>query len=124
VLSHDGRTGYVADFASDELTVWDVHSREALGTISVGIYPHTFGVSPDDLWLVVSNTGESSVCIVDARERRTVARLDVGGGPGHVDFDPAGECAFVGCQLSNQVAAVDFRRQRVVGLIDAGLPVA
>jgi YVTN family beta-propeller protein len=121
-LSQDGRTGYVADFAGDQLTVWDVARREAVGAIPVGIYPHIFGISPDSAWLVVSNTGESSVCIVDAQARRTVATLGVGGGPGHVAFDPQGECAFVGCQLSNQVAAIDFRRQRVLELIDASAP--
>jgi YVTN family beta-propeller protein len=121
LLSHDGRLGYVADFVADDLTVWDVKRREAIGRIPVGIYPHAFGISPDDCWLVISNTGESSMCIADASSRQTVARLDVGGGPGHVDFDPEGECAFVGCQLSNQVAAIDVRRKRVIELVDVGL---
>jgi len=124
MISHNGKRGYVSDFVADDLTVWDVDRREPVGRIPVGIYPHAFGISPDDRWLVVSNTGESSVCIADAQACRTVARLEVGGGPGHVDFDPDGEIAFAGCQISNQVAAIDFRRQQLIELVDVGAPAA
>ena len=39
LLSPDGRTGYVADFAADELTVWDVDFRRQrlIELIDVGL---------------------------------------------------------------------------------------
>ncbi|HEY8692792.1 MAG TPA: hypothetical protein VIR57_08630 [Chloroflexota bacterium] len=38
--------------------------------------------------------------------------------------DPSGDCAFVACQLSNQVAVVEPARQRLLDLIDVATPAA
>ena len=70
--------------------------------------------------MVVSNTGESSVCVIDARTRESKARLQVGGAPAHLAFDPDGACAFVGCESTDQVAVIDLRRQKILDLVKAG----
>src|SRR5262249_46022304 len=44
-ISADGRYGYVANFASDGLTVFNCRNHEVVETISVGIYPHFFALS-------------------------------------------------------------------------------
>jgi DNA-binding beta-propeller fold protein YncE len=119
VLDHGGRFGYVANFASDDLTVWDCCYHRIVATIPVGIYPHFFALSPDDEWIVASNTGEASVCLVDAHKHETRARLPVGGAPAHIAFSPDGECAFVGCERSDEVAVIDLRHQSIVEMIRA-----
>ncbi|MGE5302562.1 MAG: beta-propeller fold lactonase family protein [Alphaproteobacteria bacterium] len=120
VLDHCGRFGYVANFASDDLTVWDTDTNRVAARIKVGIYPHFFAFSPNDRWVVVSNTGESSVCLIDAMSAQTVARLDVGQAPAHIAFDPEGACAFVGCEISDEIAVIDLSRQKVVDFVKAG----
>jgi YVTN family beta-propeller protein len=121
VLNHAGRFGYVANFASDDLTVWEVDTNRVAARIKVGTYPHFFAFSPDDRWLIVSNTGESSICLIDTVKAETIAKLDVGQAPAHIAFDPDGACAFVGCEISNEVAVIDMSTQRVVELVKAGV---
>jgi YVTN family beta-propeller protein len=120
VLDHAGRFGYVANFASDDLTVWQTDTNRVAARIEVGIYPHFFAFSPDDRWLVVSNTGESSLCLIDTVERETIARLDIGQAPAHIAFDPDGACAFIGCEISDEVAVIDMSMRRVIDLVKAG----
>ena len=91
-----------------------------IATISVGTYPHFFAISTDGDWLVVSNTGESSVCIIDAGEHKIRARLQVGPAPAHLAFSPDNECAFVGCESSDEVAVIDLTKRTLVELIKAG----
>jgi DNA-binding beta-propeller fold protein YncE len=69
---------------------------------------------------VVSNTGAASVCIIDALSHKTVARLDVGGAPAHLAFDPDGRCAFVGCEASDEIAVIDLAGKTVLDSVKAG----
>ena len=100
--------------------MWDCTNNQVIATIPVGIYPHFFALSSDGKWIVVSNTGESSICLIDAHEHEPRARLQVGGAPAHVAFSPDNECAFIGCESTNEVAVVDLGKQTVVDLIKAG----
>jgi DNA-binding beta-propeller fold protein YncE len=58
--------------------------------------------------------------VIDARTHETRARLPVGGAPAHLAFDPDSECAYVGCESTDEVAVIDLRRQTVLDLIKAG----
>jgi len=69
---------------------------------------------------VGSNTGESSICLIDVQENALRARLDVGRAPAHLGFSPDYECAFVGCESSDEVAVINLRRQVVIEMISAG----
>jgi DNA-binding beta-propeller fold protein YncE len=104
--------------------VWDCRSHWVIATIAVGIYPHFFALSPDGQWLVVSNTGESSICLIDTHAHEPRARLPVGGAPAHIAFSPDGELAFVGCESSDELAVVDLRRASVLDLIRVGAAAA
>ena len=86
----------------------------------MGIYPHFFAISPNGQWIVVSNTGESSVCVIDARTHETRARLPVGGAPAHLAFDSDSESVFVGCENTDEVAVIDLEKQNVLDVIKAG----
>ena len=121
-LSSEGNFGYVANFASDDLTVWDCGNHRVVAKIAVGIYPHFFALTPDGRWLVVSNTGESSVCVIDARTHETRARLQVGAAPAHLAFSPDSELAFVGCEGADEVAVIDLAKQTLVEAIRPGKP--
>jgi YVTN family beta-propeller protein len=68
----------------------------------------------------VANTGAASATIVDARRHAVTATVGVGAGPSHVAFDPDGECAYVACSGSNDVAVLAPARHEVIGTIAAG----
>ncbi len=65
-------------------------------------------------------SAESSICLIDARQHQTRARLQVGAAPAHLAFSPDTECAFVACESTDEVAVIGLRKQTVVGLIKAG----
>jgi len=69
---------------------------------------------------LVSNTGESSVCIIDAREHKTRACLKVGGAPAHLAFSPDNELAFVACERTDEIAVIELGRQSVLQTVQAG----
>jgi 6-phosphogluconolactonase (cycloisomerase 2 family) len=60
--------------------------------------------------------------LIDAREHKIRARLPVGAAPAHLAFSADNECAFIGCESTNEVAVVDLEKQTVVDLINAGRP--
>ena len=60
------------------------------------------------------------MCLADATKNQTTAKVNVGGAPGHIAFEPEGECAFIGCEATDEVAVIDLSGQRVLDLIKVG----
>lgn len=83
-LSPDGRWGYVLSPDQSTLgpggtvSVIDTSVFKVVQVIPVGRGPSTVAFSPDGQFAVVSNTEAGSIVLIDAREHRTVAVIDVG----------------------------------------------
>jgi YVTN family beta-propeller protein len=95
--SSDGRRIWVADqgllldrAASDKLYEIDAESASVVATIGVGEGAHGVVVSDEDDRVYVTNTSASTVSVVDAAQRRTLATIPVGRAPNGIAHWHAG----------------------------------
>jgi YVTN family beta-propeller protein len=98
-----------------------------MGTIHVGNSPGMARVSPDGSTVVVSNRGDNSVSLIDAKLLRVRSTLSVCKQPEDIAILPDSSKAFVSCSGSNQVASIQLKsasppakEDRVLALLDVG----
>ena len=78
--------------------------------IPVGLGRGHVSFDAEDRFAYVANTLSDDVTAV----------LEVGGASVHIALDPAGECAFVGCERLDEVGIIDLRRQTVIHPVRVG----
>jgi YVTN family beta-propeller protein len=77
-LSPDGHELWVTSLLDNCLYIYDVKAEKIAGSVPVGEGPNWVAFSPDDKYVVVSNSGSDDVSVIDAVGRREVARVKTG----------------------------------------------
>ena len=122
-ISPDGRRVYVANFLDDTVAVFDADTLTLVSSLPTDCYPHGLDVSPDGKYLVTTGFGSDHVKIFDTASHCELARVEVGAGSSHTAFAPDGT-AWIGCSISDHVAAVDLASRACVARLRlAGSPV-
>jgi YVTN family beta-propeller protein len=114
---------FVADGASDTVTVLDVGTGRVRATVHVGAHPagiaiagQTSGIrEAGDAEVYVAVTGANVVVVLSASSRQILATIPVPGGPGSVVVPATGGVAYVGTR-SGTVVAVDVATHTVLGV--------
>ena len=73
-LSPDGKTLYVANAGSDDVSVIDLNTNQGLAHISVGSNPRGIAVSPDGSHVYVNNVLDGNLSVIDT-DTLTVTNL-------------------------------------------------
>lgn len=76
-LSADGRRLWVANAASNDVSVVDVVTRRGLAHLEVGAYPTGIALSPDGRRVYVNNTLDGTVTVLDAQRYAAIATVAV-----------------------------------------------
>jgi len=103
VISNDGKTLYVANSDTDDITIIDTEKDEVIGSISVklsenssiGATPSSIDMSSDGSLLFVSSSGLNSIDIVSVSEKRVIGRIPTGWYPTRVLLSSDGEKLYV-----------------------------
>lgn len=105
-LAPEGDLAYVANTASNNVSVLDLKDRREVAAIGTGEEPVAVRVSPDGKTLAVSNRRGNSVSLIDPATRRV--RAVVSGCPGASDIAilPDSSKAFVACSEGHQILAI------------------
>jgi YVTN family beta-propeller protein len=82
--------------------------------------PISLALSPDGAEIYVACEASRSVVVVDARERKKVAEIRVGGQPNDVTFSPDGKTVFVTNRLDDTVSVIDVAAREVLKVIPVG----
>jgi YVTN family beta-propeller protein len=82
--------------------------------------PVNLALSPQGNELYVACEASNEVIVVDAREKRKVAEIPVGGQPNDVTFAPDGRTAYVSNRLDDSVSVIDVATRRVVRTVPVG----
>ena len=90
----------------------DARSRAVGAPIAVGHRPASSAMTPDGHLLVVSNTLDRSVSIVDLTRHAVVATVPVGAAPERVVISADGATAWVANVLDRSLISVDLRTHR------------
>ena len=83
-ITPNGRTAYVANFGSDNVTPIDVatDTAAAVGSwISVGSEPDAIAITPDGTTALVANSGDGSVSVIALSTGQVVETITVGAVP-------------------------------------------
>jgi len=124
VNSSTGRI-YVANAASDNLSVIDGASSTVIATIPVGSAPHGVAVDPRANRVYVANSGSNELTVIDGGSNKAIATLPVGKEPWDLAADPNTGRVFVGNRGDGTVSVIDGRYNLRIGIVSVGdLPTA
>ena len=114
VLSKDGKTLYVANRVSNEVTIIDTVAKKRAGTIPVGGGPVRVGLSPDERFVIYALIGDNKVGFADIAARKQVAVVDLDGPPVSLHTSPDGKYAFAASQEADTVYVVSIAERKLV----------
>lgn len=116
-LSPDGKTLYVSNEETAEVTVLDLASGAVRARVPVGEEPEGVTVRPDGRFVYVTCEGENEVVAIDTGTLKVAARMATGPRPRSITFTRDGSTAFVTAENGASVAVLDARRHRPAGEI-------
>lgn len=93
----DGSRAYVANqgVSSNSVSVIDVPSGIAVGTIAMGSSPAEVAVSPDGTRVYVSRPLLGNVAVIDTATNAVIASLTAGANPSYMTINPSGTRLYV-----------------------------
>lgn len=116
-VTPDGRHVYVANFLDDTVSVFDALTLERVAIRDTDAYPHGLDISPDGNSVVATGFSAAHIRIYDAATTTERARVYVGEGSAHTAFHSDGRTAFIGCSISDHLAAIDLDSGRSLATI-------
>jgi YVTN family beta-propeller protein len=122
-LVDHGNVALVACKDSGVVSVVDLETFRLVGDINIGGYPNSVIVDPRGYRAYVTDYGrsrEGRLHILDVRDRRVAATIEVGATPFTCAVSPITEYVYVVIGGDNQVWVVDPERAAVINKIDVG----
>jgi YVTN family beta-propeller protein len=109
----------VTNVSDDTVSVINNEQLAVVATIPVGHIPWQLTITPDGAWAYVSNSGSSSVSIIDTSTHEVLPKtLTVGKGPFFSVVDPSGAYLYVSNSEDTTVSVIDLARQTVLPTIN------
>lgn len=109
---------YVANTASNTVTILDLVYLRPDRTLSVGAAPTALAVNPrrDEVYVVNSQPDASTgtVSVLDTTRNVIVATIPVGRSPSSISVDPTGHLAYIANTASNSVTILDLDARRSI----------
>ncbi|MEU0674582.1 IPT/TIG domain-containing protein [Streptomyces sp. NPDC006172] len=123
-LTPDGTRAYVANRASNTVSVIDTATDTVTHTIPTGAAPTFVAAGPDGTRMYVSVNTDGLLSVIDTSTNTIVADVAVGAGASVVGVAPDGAHAYVSVQNANLVSVVDTATNAVTGTVPvAGSPI-
>jgi YVTN family beta-propeller protein len=108
LVSPDGARVYVLCEGTDEVAVYDTHSRAEIRRVAVGHVPKGFALSPDARRLYVANSWSDTISEIDTQSLAVMRSLPAGFEPNDVVADRSGRFIYVANRIGNDVSVVDL----------------
>jgi YVTN family beta-propeller protein len=118
-LSADDKWAFTADQTKPQLAVIDAKAHKLKTWIELPGLGYGTATTSDGKWLVVAVPTVNKVAVVDLKTLKVVNTIDVPKAPQEVLIRPDDKVAYVSCDSSHQVAAINTSDWSV-SLIDAG----
>jgi YVTN family beta-propeller protein len=108
----NSKPGYVIPIA--------VATRKPGTPIKLGIAPGAYALTPNGQTLVIANSGDSTISIVDLVKRVVVATVPVGATPTGLDIDKAGTTAWVASATEHKLVRINLLTNHAGSAITLG----
>lgn len=116
-ISPDGKTLYVSNEETAEMSVLDVESGSIRARVKVGEEPEGVTLRPDGRVVYVTCEADSEVVAIDTSTLEVMARIKTGSRPRMIAFTRDGASAFVTAENVGEVSAIDVGRHVPAGPI-------
>jgi YVTN family beta-propeller protein len=121
-VSDDGKTLYVSNEETAELSVVDVEAAKIVKKVPVGREPEGVTLRPDGRFVYVTSEDEGLVVAVDTHTLAPVARMTTGPRPRALAFASDGLTAFVSSEGGASLAVLDTERNQALPEISLAAP--
>lgn len=116
-LSRDGKTMFVSNEETAEVSVLDIATGKIVHRVAIGREPEGVTLRPDGQVAYVTSEQDSEVAAIDTRTFAVLARIPGGPRPRSIAFTPNGRLAFVTDEMGAMVTVIDALRHRPAGTI-------
>jgi YVTN family beta-propeller protein len=121
-LSHDGRTLYVSNEDSGQLSALDVTQGSLRVTVPVGTEPEGVAVSADDRIVYVTCETSNAVYVVDAHSMKVLAQIPTQKRPRALYLARHAHLGYVTDEFGAALTVFDTTDYKVVKTLDLGDP--
>ena len=120
-ISPDGKTLYVANIASNKVSVVDAATNAVTATIAVGQGPSAVIVSPNGAYAYVGNRDAGTVSVINTATDQVTATVTVGSSPMGLAIAPDGTHVYVANRDAGTVSVINTATNQVTATV--ALPV-
>ncbi|WP_394845992.1 beta-propeller fold lactonase family protein [Pendulispora brunnea] len=117
-VTPDGKTLYVSNEETAEVSIVDVASGHVRGTVAVGAEPEGVSVRPDGRFVYVTSEASNEIDVIATGAERLVARIPAASRPRAIAF--AKDRGFATAENSGVVHVVDLEKNVPLGAVKAG----
>ena len=111
---------YVTNSGGDDITLVDVATHKAIGSIQTGPTPHGLESSPDGSRVYVSGETDDDIVAVDTATSRVLWKVPISGRPNHIAVSADGRYVYVPIRSADYADVVDTQSQRKIKSIPVG----
>jgi YVTN family beta-propeller protein len=116
-LSKDGKTLFVSNEETAELSVLDLESGKIVRRVPVGKEPEGVSVRPDGKLVYVTSEQDSKVTAIDTTTFAVVAEIPTGMRPRALVFSKDGSIAFISNEFGGTLTAFDPRTNKPLSTV-------
>ena len=116
-VSRDGKTLYISNEETAEMSVLDLVSGKIRRKVHVGGEPEGVTIRADGKVVYVTSEEDGLVAAIDTRTLKVLARIPTGPRPRSTTFTTDNATAFVACENGAQVTVVDAAHAKQIGAI-------
>ena len=113
-FNHDSTITFVTLQESNDLMAIDLKTLQELWRYPTGKQPAGIWMTPDDKHLIVANTGEDTVHIIDWRARKTLKTLKTGNGAHNFLAMGDGRRLLLSNRMANTISILDMQTLEVL----------
>ena len=121
-LSHDGKTLYVSNEDSGQMSAVDLTTGKVRATVAVGAEPEGVAVSADDRIVYVTCETSNNIYVVDARGMKVLAQMPSGKRPRAIYLASQTRRGYATDEFAGALTVFDTQDFKVVGTINLGDP--
>ena len=119
-ISSDGSLLYVANSASNTVSVINVSTSAIIANIPVGTTPVGIAISPDGSTLYVANAISGNVSVISTATNKVITTITTGSAPIGVSITNDGRFVYVTNQNSNSVSVINAANNTILTTIPVG----
>ena len=111
---------YVANTATNSLSLIDLDRQEVVRELQIGQHPHGLALSPDQSVIYCSVESERAIKFIDTATDQVTTTVRTTGVPNQLATTPDGRWVYVAINDTGKADVIDVRRGKVFKTLDVG----